>query len=127
MTEFWIDYPPIPQPPRAKHKATLSNTWGLNAYYAGKHYQARRKDADLWHDWTRAALIRQKVPRVIYKTPVRLIFGWDDGLDCSNHAVMAKMIEDALIGYLLQGDSRKYVKSISHGFHNHKKIYVRIE
>lgn len=127
MVNFWMDYPPLPINPRAKRKPTLSNTWGLNAYYSGKHYQVRRKDAEYWHMWTRAQLNKQRIPKRIYTKPVQIIFSWDDGLDCSNHAVMAKMIEDALIGYLIQGDSRKYVKFISHGFNNQGKIHIRLE
>ena len=48
-------------------------------------------------------------------------------MDCSNHAYMGKMIEDALKGWIIEDDSRKYVKEITHGFHSGKFIFVRLE
>ena len=48
----------------------------------------------------------------------------DARLDCSNHAYMAKLIEDGMKGILLHDDSRRWVKGIEHYFHD--KPYIRV-
>ena len=110
----------IIQIPYPKRKSEWSE-YGLNAYYAGKHWSKRKQDALFWH-W----LVRKYAPRAMIKGEVGILFKWNDNLDLSNHAVMGKMIEDALIGYLIQGDSRKYVKKITHEWHDQDYIEVQV-
>jgi hypothetical protein len=62
----------------------------------------------------------------IYDEPVEIIFSWDDTLDCSNHAYMSKMIEDVLIGTVIKGDSRKWVKRIIHEFNDRGVVEVEV-
>jgi hypothetical protein len=57
-------------------------------------------------------------------SPVVITFYYNDNLDLSNHATMAKMIEDALKGVIIEDDSRKYVKGIEHYFHGEDFIRV---
>ena len=45
-------------------------------------------------------------------------------LDLSNHAYMAKMIEDAMRGRIIRDDSRKWVHGIEHYWHD--KPYIRV-
>lgn len=66
----------------------------------------------------------QKVRKTPFKNPVIITFYWNDNLDCSNHAVMAKMIEDAMKGRLINDDNRKWVKGIEHYFHDKDSIKV---
>lgn len=115
---FKIDYP---------SKNDWGRKYGLNSIYAGKHWTKRQKDSDYWHMLVKACLINQGVKREIFTKPVEITFYWNDRLDISNHAYMAKMIEDALKGYLIADDSRKYVKKHTYEFHNEKFILVEIK
>lgn len=113
----------IPYPDK-EGKKQWTKRYGLNAYYAGKHWAARKADADYWHGLTRSEMKRQNVRTEPIENPVIITFYWNDRLDCSNHAAMAKMIEDAMTGFLIEGDSRKYVKGIEHYFWDGDSIKV---
>lgn len=39
----------IPYPPTKREKAAWNKRYGLNAYYAGKHWSQRRRDAEELH------------------------------------------------------------------------------
>lgn len=122
MTEvFEIQYPPTP----AGRKA-WTKRFGMNAYYAGKHWAQRKEDAQFWHALTHYEMTRQKVRRRPFENPVIITFYWNDRLDCSNHCAMAKMIEDAMTGRVIQGDSRRWVKGIEHYFHDRDCIRVEV-
>ena len=119
--EFNIDYPDT--------KAGLSawnRQFSLNAYYAGKHWSVRKKDADFWHMLVLEAMHRTKQPVVMAEKPVMISVWFHDGLDCSNHAAMVKMIEDALKDKIIKDDSPKYVKGIYIGFHDKPNIHVEV-
>ena len=105
----------------------FSKKYSLNAIYSGKSRWERKRDADFWHSLVHSELVKQGIKKQIFKNPVRIYFFWNDKMDCSNHAYMGKMIEDALKGWLIEDDSRKYVKEITHGFHSGKFIFVRLE
>lgn len=102
----------------------FSKMYSLNAIYAGKSPWQRRRDAEFWHNLTRGSLSKQGIRRGPFSRPVEIIFLWNDRLDCSNHAYIAKMIEDALRGCLIVDDSRKYVRRIVHEFHEDREIRV---
>lgn len=101
--------------------------YGLNAYYAGKHWSQRKADAQMWHLLVRSELRRQGIPKRELEGPAEIIFRWDDRLDIDNHAVMGKMIADALKGWLLHDDTRRYLKKVTHTFHNQNCIEVEVE
>lgn len=46
----------IPYPPTKKGKSAFCRRFGLNAYYSGKHWAQRKKDADELHALTLAAM-----------------------------------------------------------------------
>lgn len=117
----------IRYPPTKAGRAEWSKRYGLNAYYAGKHWSVRKRDAEYWHGLTVAEMNLQKVRKRPFENPVIITFYWNDRLDCSNHSAMAKMIEDAMRGRVIQDDSRKWVRGIEHYFHdkNEIKIVVR--
>lgn len=120
MTEsFVIHYPPTPPGKKAWNKE-----YGLNAYYSGKHWSKRKADADYWHKLVKSAMEGQKVRRFPFENPVIITFFWNDRLDCSNHAIMAKMIEDGMCGRIIKDDSRRHVRGIEHYFHDEN--YIRI-
>ena len=114
--------------PRGREGRKLWNTrYGMNAIYAGKHWAARREDAQLWHLQTAAAIRKQiKQPRLL-EHPVVIRYWWNDRLDLSNHAYMAKLIEDGMKGVLIKDDSRKYVAGLEHRFHEQDCIRVEVE
>lgn len=116
----------IPYPKTATGKKAWAKQYGLNAYYSGKHWSIRKRDAEYWHMLTRSEMERQKVRRRPFENPVIISFYWNDRLDCSNHAIMAKMIEDAMKGRIIQEDSRRWVKGIEHYFHDENFIRVAI-
>ena len=111
--------------------AAWNKQYSLNAYYTGKHWSVRKKDADFWHQLVHYSLceMRAKTGQTLqmFETPVQLTFLFHDNLDCSNHAAIAKMIEDALKGVLIKDDSPKYVRSMTIGFHDEHYIRVLVE
>ena len=117
----------IAYPPTKAAKTAWNKRYGLNAYYSGKHYQARKRDAEELHWIARAAMKKARIKKEFVPWPVEIIFRWNDGLDIDNHAYMGKMIVDALKGRLIQDDTKKYVKSVTHEFHEDKVIRVVIE
>lgn len=116
----------IPYPKEKKAKQTFCRRFGLNAYYSGKHWTARQRDAEELHKLTEDALTAAHVPREPLQGPVRIAFFWDDGLDVDNHSVLGKCIVDALKGQIIHDDNRKWLKAISHEFWDGKVIKVEI-
>ena len=117
----------IPYPSTKAGKTDWNRRYGLNAYYSGKPWQVRKKDVDYWHWLVISELKRQGIRQQILRSPVVISFYWNDNLDLSNHAAMAKMIEDALKGVIIEDDSRKHVKGIEHYFHGEDFIRVVIK
>ena len=100
--------------------------YGMNAYYAGKHWSIRNRDAEFWHLLTRSAMNRQEVRRTPFEKLVEISLLWNDRLDIDNHAVMGKMIVDAMKGRLINDDNRKWLKGIYHGFHDEEYILIQV-
>lgn len=117
----------IPYPPTKKGKTAFCRRFGMNAYYSGKHWAARKADADELHQLLWLTLRKAKIPKCPVDCPVSIIFSWDDGLDIDNHAVMGKAFVDALKGWVLPDDNRKCVKRVTHEFNNAGVIRVKIE
>lgn len=116
----------IPYPTDKTAKSAFNRRFGFNAYYSGKHWQVRKRDADYWHAITQEAIKHDILHPEIFDKPVEIKFWFNDNLDCSNHAAEVKMIEDGCKGILLKDDNRKYVKGISMYFHNEDFILVKI-
>ena len=117
----------IPYPPTKAGKSQWAKEYGLNAYWAGKHWAKRKADAEYWHCLVHAELRKQGIKPRIAKNPVSITFRWNDRLDLSNHAAMSKMIEDAVKGWIIQDDSRKWVQEIRHIWHDENYIEVEIK
>lgn len=122
MISFSIQYPPT-----KAGKAAWNRRYGLNAYYAGKHYQQRKRDAQELHALTWAALKKARVKKKMVSGPVEVRFYWDDCLDCDNHAVIGKAVVDALKGWVLPDDGPRWVRKVSHEFWDGAKISVEVE
>lgn len=103
-----------------------SKEYGVNAYYAGKHWAIRKRDAEYWHLLAISAMNRQEIRIRPFEKPVEISFLWNDRLDIDNHAVMGKMIVDAMKGRLINDDNRRWVKGIYHGFHDEDYILIQI-
>lgn len=118
---FKIEYPNTPA-----GKKDWNKRFSDNAYYAGKHWAVRKKDADYWHNMVRACMDRQGVRKRPFEKPVEILLFWNDRLDVDNHSIMGKMIVDAMKGRLLQNDSKKWVRSVTHTFHD-RGDYIWVE
>jgi len=85
----------------------------MNKLWPGVHWAKRKKWRDEGH---KACRVIQCDP---INHPVKLIFtpvlsGRKRGYDCSNYAVTAKVIEDALVEKgILTDDTNKYVRSVT--------------
>ncbi len=114
----------IPYPNTDSGKKAWNKEYGMNSIYAGKHWSKRREDAQLWHALTVSAMNKAQVRRKPFDKPVVITFLWNDRLDLSNHAYMAKLIEDGMKGRLIMDDSKKFVKGMEHFFHDEPYIKV---
>ena len=110
----------LPYPPE------FGKRYSTNKYYEGKNIYARNRDKDFWHGLVWETLSQMKIPKKPADYPAELVFSFDDRLDCSNHSIAAKMIEDALKGWVIPDDSRKWVKRIVYEFNTRKKIIVEV-
>lgn len=122
MIEFNIPYPDTSAGRTAWNKA-----YGLNAYWAGKHWAKRKADADFWHTLTWQAI--QGLPKMTIDDdyPVIISMYFNDRLDAINHAAIFKMIEDALKGELIIDDSRRFVAGSEIYYHSDDCIRVQIK
>lgn len=116
----------IPYPASKAEQKRWTKEYGMNAYYAGKHWSVRKKDADFWHWLTALNMNQQNVRRTPFKRPVIITLRWNDRLDIDNHAVIGKMIVDALKGRVIEDDNRKFLKGVFHLFHDEDYISVEI-
>lgn len=116
----------IPYPQTKKGKSDFCRRFGLNAYYAGKHPQVRRKDAQELHQLAILSMHRARVKQDIIQYPVEVRFYWNDGLDADNHSVMGKAFLDAMKGYIIKDDRRKWVRKVSHEFWEGQEILVEV-
>lgn len=116
----------IPYPSTKQGMADWSRRYSLNAYWSGKHYAARNRDAREIHDLTLLCMKQAGIRKALLEYPVEVWFYWDDGLDVDNHGALGKMILDAMKGYILRDDKRKYVKAVHHEFRDGKEILVEV-
>lgn len=116
----------IPYPPTKAAMTAWNRRYGLNAYYAGKHYQQRKRDAETLHALSWAAMRKARIKKQMVNGPVEIRFYWDDGLDCDNHAVIGKAVVDAMKGWVLPDDNRRWVRKVSHEFWDGGAIRVEV-
>ncbi|MBQ7014300.1 MAG: hypothetical protein IJN11_10375 [Oscillospiraceae bacterium] len=103
--------------------------WGMNSLYSGKHWAKRDKEAAEMHLIVRAALSECRIPRRLFTAPVAVHIRYNSRMDIDNHGYLSKLIIDGLKGWLIEDDSRKYVKALYQEFHSMDAglIFVRIE
>lgn len=56
-----------------------------------------------------------------------ITFRWNDRLDLDNHAAMSKMIVDAVKGWVIEDDTRRWVHELHHLWHEENYIEVEIK
>ena len=101
--------------------------FGLNAYYAGKHWSQRKKDAEELHTLAHWAMRKAGVTKRLVKNPVKVTFFWNDNLDIDNHGALGKAFVDAMKGYILPDDNREWFRAVEHKFWSGDTIRVEIE
>lgn len=116
----------IPYPPTKAGKAAFNKRFGLNAYYSGKPWAARKRDAAELHQLALLAMRKARIPMHLVDRPVEICFYWDDGLDVDNHAIIGKAVVDAMKGKLLPDDNRRWVHKVTHAFWDGGSIRVEI-
>lgn len=116
----------IPYPKTKSGRASWSKQFGLNAIYAGKHWSRRKQDSEYWHAIVFGELRKQGIVKQPTEIPVQIYFLWNDRLDLDNHAYMRKMIIDALKGWVIKDDDRRYISGIFDGWHDGDFIVVEV-
>lgn len=116
----------IPYPPTKRGKAAWNKRYGLNAYYTGKHWTQRKKDADELHTLAQVCMRRSHIRKQLVTRPVEIVFRWDDGLDVDNHAALGKAFVDAMKGWLLPDDNRRWFVRVVHEFWDGGAIRVEV-
>ena len=116
----------IPYPPTKRGKSAWNKRFGLNAYYAGKHWSVRKKDAEYLHTLALISMKKAHIPCKAFKRPVEIRFFWNDNLDIDNHASLGKAFVDAMKGTLMEDDNRQWFKKVSHEFWDGDSILVEI-
>lgn len=116
----------IPYPKTPAGKSRWAKLYGLNRFYSGVHWSQRKEAADFWHMVTRSCMNNAGVRKKPFERPVKITMWFNDHLDCSNHAMYFKFIEDGMVGRLIQGDSRRYVKACEIAFHDCDHILVEV-
>ena len=117
----------IPYPNNKRGKAAFCRQYSLNAYYSGKHWAVRQKDANTLHQLTIDAMRKARLRKAAVHTPFSITFDWDDGIDIDNHAVIGKAIVDAMKGTLIQDDNPRSFISVTHRFWHGGCIRVTVE
>lgn len=100
--------------------------FSLNKLYAGMHWSTRKRQADEWHWRVVSALKEAGIKKRMFEAPVRIAFAWPGKLDLDNTAYMRKMIIDALKGYLIEDDDRRYIIGLSDEIGTGKGIKVTV-
>lgn len=116
----------IPYPPTKKGKAAWNKRFGLNAYYSGKVWQQRKRDAEELHALAQLSMRKAHIRRQLVSQPVEIRFYWNDRLDVDNHAAMGKAFVDAMKGYLLPDDNREWFRRVTHEFWDGDTIRVEV-
>lgn len=98
----------------------------LNSVYSSKHWSARKRQAEQIHNIVKMELLIRRIPKNLFKNPLRIDFYWNSLLDLDNHGYLTKLIIDGLKGYLIRDDSKKYIIEIHHAYWLGKGVKIRI-
>lgn len=104
----------------------VKSKWGLNSIYSGKHWKNRKKEAVQVHDAVFWTLKYLKIKKELFQKPVVISIKYNSKLDIDNHGYISKMIVDGLKGYLIQDDTRKFVKELRQSFWDDIGVLVEV-
>jgi len=102
--------------------------YSLNKFYSTNiHWTKRKEIADYFHSLVQCTLYANKVPRFPFKGSVKVTIYYNSDLDIDGHGVISKLIVDAMKGYLINDDTRKYFVNLEQEFWEGNGIRVVIE
>lgn len=104
----------------------VNSKLSLNSVYSSKHWSVRKRQAEYIHGIVKMELLTRKIPRKIFKNPVRISFYWNSMLDLDNHGYLTKLIIDGLKGHLIHDDTKKYIQEIHHSYWLGKGVKIEI-
>ena len=104
----------------------VTGEWGLNKLYAGVHWAVRKRQAEEIHQLVQTMLRQKHIPRKTFQKPVSVRISYNSRLDIDNHGYLSKLIIDGLKGYLIQDDTRRYIRALHQCFWNGEGIWVEI-
>lgn len=104
----------------------VTSKYGMNKLYAGVHWAVRKKQADFIHSLVQTTLYVNKIPKKLFKKPVKVSISYNSRLDIDNHGYLSKLIVDAMKGYLITDDTRKYFVRLEQKFWEGEGILVEV-
>ena len=104
----------------------VTGEYGMNKLYSGVHWTVRKRQADFIHSLVTSTLYMNKVPRKLFKKPVKVTIYYNSKLDIDNHSYLSKLIIDGLKGYLIEDDKRRFVTSLEQKFYDGEGIRVEV-
>ena len=104
----------------------VSSKLSLNSVYSSNHWTIRKRQAEEIHTLVKLELLSKRIPRKIFKNPIRINFYWNSMLDLDNHGYLTKLIIDGLKGYLIHDDTKKYIQEIHHSYWLGKGVKIEI-
>ena len=105
----------------------VTGEYGMNKLYSGVHWTVRKRQADFIHSLVQTTLYANKIPRKLFKRPVKVTISYNSKLDIDNHSYLSKLIIDGLKGYLIEDDKRKYLVELDQQFWEGEGILVEVE
>lgn len=82
---------------------------------------------DVLHTLVRTCMKNAHVPQKPLEYPAEVTIYYNDKWDIDNHAILGKAIVDAMKGWVLTDDNRKYFVAITHRFWSGDEILVRVK
>ena len=100
----------------------------LNIYYAGKHWSARKKDVDYWHELIHWHLLEAKIEKPLdYPIEVWVVEYCKRLRDSDSAVIAVKLFGDSLVkGGWLPDDSPKYIEAVHLTCKKANKNYLEI-
>ena len=105
----------------------VTGEYGMNKLYSGCHWTVRKRQADFIHSLITTALYVNKVPKQPFKDPVKVSISYNSRLDIDNHSYLSKLIIDGMKGWVIQDDTKKYIRELDQKFWEGQGIKVEVE
>lgn len=117
----------IPYPSSDAGRREWHRLYGLNAFYGNNMtWHTRKRSMDILHTLVRARMRNAGIPQKPLEHPAEVTIYYNDRWDIDNHAILGKAIVDAMKGWVLQDDNRKYLVGVHHLFWDGDEIKVEV-